>query len=424
MNRQSARIRNQRGNAMVLSLLILLLLTTIGVGYVLQSKTETQIAGNGLRHSQALFNAEAGITEGLARMSNAQDSTNFIGQGFNTVDPGWGVYIVDANGSSDDDPDHDATASDGRDNNLDGQVDESNEAYPEVGTKQTGSDKIPYPWVRVEYVLNSTGDVIRYGDHDNDLATPQEYNIVAGAPVIRITAEGDRGNALRRVEVEAIKPEVDIVKAAIYTERDDFKFNGTQFLVSGQDWDPSTGSVVPGSSDVLGIATTKDPDNISGALSGQQQNNVEGSGAEPSVDSAPADIDMQALYDQWSPLADIKVPAGTYSNIDWGNYDDYHVVQVQGDLHNAGGVSGGGILLVNGDFTCTGQFTWYGLVVVMGDISFSGGGAGVHIYGSTMVQGQLDTETVGGNADILYSSAALKRLVNLGPYKIVAWVEN
>lgn len=409
---------------MVLSLLILLLLTTIGVGYVLQSKTETQIAGNGLRWSQALFNAEAGINEGLARMANAQDTTNYVGEGFNTTNAGWGVYIVDAAGSSQDDPNHDMMETDGRDNDLDGLIDESGESYPEILTKQTGNDAIPYPWVRVEYILDGAGDVIRFGDHDDDIVTPQQFNTVAGAPVIRIAAEGNRGTALRRIEVEAVKPDVDIVHAAIYTERDDFAFNGTQFLVSGQDWDPVTTTVVPGSDEVPGIATTMNPNNITSTLTPMQQNNVEGSGTEPSVDTAPVDLDMQALYDTWAPLATIVAPPGTYSNVTWGGYDDYEVVEVTGDLHNSGGVEGGGVLLVNGDFTCTGQFTWYGLVVVMGDISFSGGGSDIHIYGSTLVQGAVDTEVVGGNADLLYSSEALNRLANLGPYEIVAWIED
>jgi hypothetical protein len=63
------------------------------------------------------------------------------------------------------------------------------------------------------------------------------------------------------------------------------------------------------------------------------------------------------------------------------------------------------------------------MVLVLGDIQFSGGGAGIHIYGTTLVQGHFDTQVVGGNADIWYSSEALNRLNALQRYQIVSWNE-
>jgi hypothetical protein len=57
------------------------------------------------------------------------------------------------------------------------------------------------------------------------------------------------------------------------------QFNGTQFLISGQDWDPVTGTVVAGNPEVPGIITTGDSTVTTSNLSGQQQNNVEGTGS-------------------------------------------------------------------------------------------------------------------------------------------------
>jgi hypothetical protein len=99
------------------------------------------------------------------------------------------------------------------------------------------------------------------------------------------------------------------------------------------------------------------------------------------------------------------------------------VAHCTGDLHLTGDNQGGGLLIVDGDLDCTGQFTWYGLVLVLGSIRFSGGGAGIHIYGSVLTQGDLVSQTVGGNADILYSSIALGRLASLSPYMLVSWRE-
>jgi hypothetical protein len=417
--------RDERGSAMVISLLVLMVLTMIGTLFLVQTNTETQISGHDMRSTQALYNSEAGCAEALARMSDMSDTANYIGQaqGAWTGDPGWGSYIVLANGNSTEDPDYAATASDGLDNNGDGNVDEQGESYPEVPTKQAGDDPIGYDWVKVHYKLNATSQVILYGDDDDDISTPPRENLADGAPVLIISADGAQGTARRTVEIEAVKIPFQIVKAAIYTESDDFDFNGTQFLVSGQDWDPETDSPIVGGTEVPGIATTGTPSNITASLSSQQQNNVEGDGSEPSVQDAPADMDLQALAQQFASLATIKLPSGTYSSVTWGDYDNYEIVYVSGDLHISGGGIGGGALVVDGNFDCSGQFVWYGLVLVLGQIDFTGGGSGIHLFGACLTEGGLNAQVVGGNADVKYSSEALSRLTQLSPYTISAWHE-
>jgi hypothetical protein len=414
---------DERGSAMVISLLVLLLLTTVGLAYVTSAKTETQITGNTMRWSQALFNAEAGISEAMARMNTSTDSTNYIGEPLNSETPGWGVYLVNQNGAAIEDPDYAEAGSDGRDNDGDGSIDEADESYPEVITKQSGANQIPYPWVKVHYVTNATGDIVRFGDHDSDVTTAQTFNLVEGAPVIRIRSQGDRGTALRRIDVEAVKAEFNIVHAALYAETDDFQFNGVAFEISGADHDPITESEIPGAGEVPGIVTTEDPAEIADELQGNQTNNVEGEGAEPSVAGSPVDLDLQGMYDLYGPQATIIRGTTTVSNETWGGWDEYVIARVDGDLHVSGSLVGGGILLIQGDLDCTGQFTWYGMVLVLGDIQFSGGGAGIHIYGTTLVQGHFDTQVVGGNADIWYSSEALNRLNALQRYQIVSWNE-
>jgi hypothetical protein len=418
------RGRSERGTALILSLLALLCLTLVGGLFVANTKTETQIAGHELRHNQALYNAEAGCAEVLARMSNASDSTNYIGQGNNgwAALPGWGRYIVLDNGNSSADPLHATTATDGLDNDGDTFVDESGEAYPEVASQQADG-AVDYPWVKVHYKLNPGNQVILFGDHDTNPTTAPIQNLTRGFPVIVATAEGMQGRALRRIEIEAVKPPFQTVQAATYAEDDNFTFNGTQFLVSGRDWDPDTGLPVPGAPEVNGIVTTEDPSNISGALGGNQQNNVEGAGPEPSVGPAPINMDLQGMADGFAALADITVGGGTITHPNWGDQNNYQVVHVTGDVHLAGNGQGGGVLIIDGDLDCTGQFTWYGLVIVLGDMRFSGGGSGKHIYGSVLVQGGVSDQTISGNADILYSSIALNRLAYLAPYETIAWHE-
>jgi Ni/Co efflux regulator RcnB len=96
------RERDERGSALLISLLVLLSLTLIGGLFMAQTKTETQIAGHDVRSNQALYHAEAGYGEVLARMSDHRDTTNFIGEvsGW-SGNPGWGRYVVTGGESAD-----------------------------------------------------------------------------------------------------------------------------------------------------------------------------------------------------------------------------------------------------------------------------------------------------------------------------------
>ncbi|MDZ4806545.1 MAG: pilus assembly PilX N-terminal domain-containing protein [Candidatus Eisenbacteria bacterium] len=417
---------NERGNVMVGALLMLLLISAMGVSYVALSKTETGIAGSEKRHVQSMFSAEAGVAEAVMRMSSS-DSTIYFGQDPNTTPtPGWGRYMVQSNGNSSQDPSYDATLSDSLSNDGDGTIDESGEYYAEVLSVQDNANRLPYPWVRVSYRLDASRNVILYGDHDLNAATDPRPNLVRGFPIIKVASEGNQGTSQRLIEVEAVRAPFTVPNAAIYSESDNFKFNGTQFLISGQDWDPVTDTVVPGSSEVQGIETTANPTNIINQLGNNQTNNVEGSGAEPSVAVATVNYDIDALIAQYSPLADNVHAGGTVSNgqiPDWGGWNDYRIVHVTADLHITGDVVGGGLLLLEGDLTCTGQFTWYGLIINTGEIAFSGGGAGIHLFGALMSEGGISTNTVGGNADIKYSSEALSKLTAFNPYRVSAWTE-
>src|SRR4030095_3929395 len=194
--------RAERGTALILSLLALLCLTLVGGLFVANTKTETQIAGHEMRYNQALNNAEAGCAEVLARMSNASDSTNYIGQLGNkggTNPPGWGRYVVLDDGNSVQDPNYTVTENDGMDNDGDNTIDEADEAYPEVLTAQI-TNNVDYPWVKVHYKTNPAHQVVLFGDHDFNPTTPPIQNLNQGLPVIVTTSEGMQGAAMRRIE--------------------------------------------------------------------------------------------------------------------------------------------------------------------------------------------------------------------------------
>jgi hypothetical protein len=416
-------LHNQRGAAMVIAMLTLILLTMLGMFFMTQTKVETQLSGYDQRATQALTNAEAGYAEVLARLNAAGDTVNYIGEPAGTLTPGWGRYLVLASGNSAQDPDVNQAATDGLDNDGDGLADEAGERYPEVLTRQ-GADAINYPWANVHYKLNGSNQLILFGDHDNNVMTPPRPNLVKGWPIVVITTFGEQTTAERTVEVEAVKVPFDMVAAAFYSEDDKVKFNGTQFLVSGQDWDPYAEAPIAGNPQVPGIVTTGRDDAIDGALDAGQANNVVGQGGTPSVSRSNADMDLQAMAQAYATLAKTVLPTGTYSNQAYGDLDHYTVVHCTGDMHVSGGLTGGGILVVDGDFDCSGSFTWYGLVLVMGDVKFTGGGNEVHVYGSVLTNGGgADQQTVSGNAKLYYSSMALNKLTQFQPYTVVNWRE-
>ena len=128
----------------------------------------------------------------------------------------------------------------------------------------------------------------------------------------------------------------------------------------------------------------------------------------------------------------MTLPGGDWSNLEigaagfWGSWDDYQTIYMTGSAHFSGNLTGAGALVIDGDFELTGQFNWTGIVIVLGDMKTSGGGSGIHIYGATMIQGGggLDNNTsIGGNADLLYSSEAISRLSTLSPYSVYNWRE-
>src|SRR5438105_9206619 len=128
--------RGDSGNAMVVALLVLMVLTTAAVAYVAVTKSEKQIAGNSMSASKAMYVAEAGITEGLHRMAFPAESTTYIGPA-GAPTAGWGRYIVFAAGASALDPDRAALAADGMDNDENGLIDGRNQRSAEGLTRHT-----------------------------------------------------------------------------------------------------------------------------------------------------------------------------------------------------------------------------------------------------------------------------------------------
>jgi hypothetical protein len=106
-----------------------------------------------------------------------------------------------------------------------------------------------------------------------------------------------------------------------------------------------------------------------------------------------------------------------------GSY--YPVVYVSGDVTANTGV-GQGLLLVEGDLSIQGGFEFYGIVVVRG--TFTSAGTGNKINGGVLAANvELDDNSLIGTADLLYSQCAILRAQQAAaagsPLRSRGWVQ-
>jgi hypothetical protein len=150
-----------------------------------------------------------------------------------------------------------------------------------------------------------------------------------------------------------------------------------------------------------------------------------------------------STYTSLAAAADITLPAGTYtgmaplavggvcqkSQLNWGdpvrhspaaaceNY--YPVIHFTGNATLTGG-TGQGIMLVDGDLTKAGNFSYYGLVIVRGTIRSTGSNNGVTGAEMAAAIDEGDAVTLSGSTSIQYSSCALMKVMSGSSYPIQA----
>lgn len=110
------------------------------------------------------------------------------------------------------------------------------------------------------------------------------------------------------------------------------------------------------------------------------------------------------LIKQHTPAANIVTSLGSGNNaVDLGSPENPKVIFLDGNAGTlAGKRTGAGLLVVNGDMHISGQFEYDGLIIVNGNFMCTGGGNGTHVMGAVIVNGDFK---ITGTADIKYSSA-------------------
>jgi hypothetical protein len=151
-----------------------------------------------------------------------------------------------------------------------------------------------------------------------------------------------------------------------------------------------------------------------------------------------------STYTALAAAADITLPAGTYTGMapvvtagvcqkgntmNWGDpvrhapaaacETYFPIIHFTGNVKVTGG-TGQGIMLVDGDLTKAGNFSFYGIVITRGTIRSSGSNNGV--VGTEMAAAidEGDAVTLTGNTSIQYSSCAVMKALSGTSYPVVA----
>lgn len=255
--------------------------------------------------------------------------------------------------------------------------------------------------------------------------------------VVAIATDGT--DAVATVDTFVTKTTPSIPKVgAVYVDPDvvlDLK--GSNFLIDGNDYKPdgtidATKPPEPGLTTEVGDIPGENLVNLLAQISLGSYDQILGLGGEPSLNETEK-VDLDGLFEGFESVQTQAYAPGTYTSPTMGTIDDMEITYVSGDLHLSGSGQGAGVLLVDGSLEVVGQFTYYGVVIVRGDVKFTGGGAGIHTFGSVMVGESLtavdpsssEEMTIAGTADLFYSSEILAKVsAFLPPHYALAYYDD
>ena len=395
MSTVSLPARSERGIALVMALLVLLVISLLAATLMLSINVDTKLASHTTREAQALNVAEAGIGEAIAHIRNgdipSSGNPRQVAQIFNCVAGSVPVLGADS------------------------------VAMPTV---QPAGQWLAYSTsgksdstLTVEYKTDNAKTVIYKYDPNKNPAV----QTVTGYPIYVIKSTGRKGNAYRRIVTEVIqKPVNSNIKGALATNVD-VKFTGN-CVVCGHNHRVDTptnkgdpGRSVPGgcnealnqweeaSGDKTGIWTGGSVNNGGGAQDFGSPNRQEG---QAGFYAGPWEaLGMsQADFFQW-----VGAPRSTEPSPPKGIFylDNDGIAGNQSGGFAYHGTSGEGFLYVDGDLTLNSTLEFRGLIYVEGDLKLNGN---AWVLGGLIVRGKSQVKANGG-ATLLYSEDAIKQSI-------------
>lgn len=390
------RIRKEKGVALILGMLLLLIATLIGISALSTSTFDVLIAGNERTSIQAFYIAEAGVHEFMGRFREGATDEIYDSDPNN---PNWRILLANVSGMG-------ATKI--------GYLSGSPNSYSSL------QNQLDYG-VEIKHKLDATNQVVKYG----------------GVPIyllksLGFTAQG--GN--KALEVELRKSSGYDPPAVLYSEGT-IHIQGSSTYINGNDHCASIHHK-PG---VMTPTTTFPPI--------AELGNPSIIGSPPKVTQTthplPTNLPIKEMLDYIKGDANFKYsyienqtltgysdvwgrPISHGSNLPITYTGPMNIIyfNMNGDktLTLTGGSHGAGLLLIEGNLEVNGEFTWYGVILISGEAVFTGGGQ-KNVTGG-ILSGATTTIGGGGGGDLglMYCSEVSNRLKDIiPPLKITRWKE-
>ena len=414
----STLLESERGNILVVTLLILFAITAIGASLAMVSSMDLKIAANQRTTTRALPIAEAGLNEAIHRISLPKPTNATIGGWTGDIsigdtepyDPNWTtrIYLTRPN----------SAPAGGAIVIHTGTIQDPNQPYLQY-SQPNGTDQvltIRHKWVDRDLDgARDANEVVRY----DPVQVPPE-NFASGCPVEVVTITGRIGGSERTIQAEVTKRTINArTLGALYTDKAVKLQGNCAFCGYNHDINTPVGkrpnACVPyhlASGHLPGVTTTGD--------------NVQAGGSS-AVAGSPLTIDMSPT-NPWYSLAEVLGLDQSEVNDMLAQADHTTIVNplegityIQGDASINSNLVGNGLLYVTGDLLATGGFTYKGLIYVEGDVKITGT---PWILGSVIVKGTSDYNFSAGNAGVLYSKDAITQYLSRNVSAIVlSWRE-
>jgi Tfp pilus assembly protein PilX len=402
MKRSVRRISNEQeaGVALLLSIFVLLAISVVGIAMILASGTETALAGNYRASTSAYYASTAGLEEARSRLlpknPNTFDLTvpTFMPALGTTLPPTQIRYILNPAAGE-----------------VVAPLTQSNPAtYPDseyrsefpadptaaftqtilsTSTNALGVTPPLYKWVRINAVTEQSLGRDINGDTIIDNAIPLFYDsaltpprlIVNALPpataqqVFEITALAvlpNRTEKLLQYTVAARTFNLTF-PSALTLGANNVTFNGansSQYMVNGQDGQNPSAPAVPGCQtnpltfkNAIGASNAGDVAAIQAGIPSNRLGNYTGaSGTTPDVAPVSISNSLDTPLDAYNTLQTITNSADLVISGDAN----------QGQMPNAMSATNPMTVVVDGDFSMSGNYTGYGLLVVTGNFSYDG----------------------------------------------------
>lgn len=372
--------QNNGGFVLMTALMVLALLTMLGTAGLRLVQVDLKIAGNYRLMKKAFFNAEGAVELGQVISKDIYKDQKVNNTDFINNPSIWEVTFKDS-----------------------GQVIDNNGNLISLGLQQAPSMVFEGT---IKMKVDSAGEVMCFGDHDNDITTPPKVcwnNMLANPdkrPYLIITGFGwaPKKSTIGRSEqlIQTLLcpiTEFELPNTALYVNGT-LTSNGNPQSILGEglptNWTPC------GAHDIIG--TNASVHNFGG--------NDGVCSMTPCQTGSPDIIDDAAPYpvqDLFDILVSYSVPI-TGSSFTFGN-DENIVYSYTGNL-TVNNLDGYGTIIVDGDLALGGGISWNGLIVATGNFTGNGGG-NEYIHGSLIIGGDI---TLNGNPDIFYDCDRITRL--------------